>query len=423
MNPLSLSRLLAISSLGFALTLTTNTLEPAVLTHKVLALVPERSSTALGFTTFLGLVAAMLVQPVVGALSDRTRSRWGRRVPYFVAGALVGIGCLYLIALAPVFALVVLGVVAIQLAANIIQGPWQALIPDLVPSGQRGLAAGVKAMFDILALVVGRLIAGQLVGRYAAWGPAAVVAAVSVPVAVYALALLVTLWGVRASGGLRRSAEPAPAVPLRRAILNTLAVDFRAYPAFGWWLVNRLLFWAGFVAVTTFLVLFVVDVIGLPEAEAQPFVGNLATLLGLALVVVTLPAGWLADRLGRRPIVIASGGLATAGTGWLLLAGADLAQVAGAAVLVGLGVGFFLSANWALATDIVPGGAAARYLGVANMATAGGSALARLLGSVLVDPLNQALGSSSAGYQVLYGLAAVFFLLSALAALRLPGRT
>jgi MFS family permease len=431
----------------------------------------------------------MLVQPVVGVLSDRTRSRWGRRVPYLFFGAAVGIGCLYLIALAPVFALVVLGVLLIQFGANTIYAPWQALIPDQVPSSQRGLAAGIKAMFDILALVLGRLAAGQLVGRYAEWGSAAILAAVSVPVVVFGVTLLLTTWGARGGrrgGGLdkdrsvdwgavgphprplprgtepqgrgasrpglvesgRAAGEGAPSArepvrterlrpsvgpqppnpsapqepPLWQAILRSGAVDLRAHPAFGWWLANRLLFWAGFVAVSTFLVLYAVDVIGLPESAAQPFVGNLSTGLGLALVVVTLPAGWLADRIGRRPIVVGSGLLAAAGTGWMLLAGADLTQVTGAAVVVGLGVGFYLSANWALVTDLVPGDAAARYLGVANLATAGGSALARLLGGGLVDPLNHALGSASAGYLALYVLAGVFFLLSALVALRLPGR-
>jgi MFS family permease len=85
-------------------------------------------------------------------------------------------------------------------------------------------------------------------------------------------------------------------------------------------------------------------------------------------------------------------------------------------------VGTFISANWALVTDIVPRGEAARYLGIANIATAGGSGLARLLGGALIDPLNALLGSRSAGYLVVYGLAAAFFLASALVALRLPGQ-
>lgn len=75
-----------------------------------------------------------------------------------------------------------------------------------------------------------------------------------------------------------------------------------------------------------------------------------------------------------------------------------------------MGVGTYLSASWALATDIVPKGEAARYLGIANIATCIGSGMARLLGGVLIDPINRVLGSASSGYIFLYSLAAVFFL-------------
>jgi MFS family permease len=415
MPPISLPRLLALSALGFALTLTTNTLEPAVLTHQALQLAPGRASTALGITTFAGLVVAMLVQPVVGVLSDRTRSRWGRRLPYLVLGALAAAACLYLIALAPAFGWVVAGVVLIQIAGNSVQAPWQALIPDQVPPEQRGRAAGIKATYDILALVSGRFVAGQLVGQFDQWGPAAIVAAVSVPVGVYAAALALTTWAARE--GPANVPPPASLPPVSRAVLGVFRLDLRRYPAFGWWMVNRALFWCGFVSVTFFLVLFMVDVVGLPAAQAQPFVGNLSTLLGLALVVVTLPAGWLADRFGRRPIVLVSGLVASLGTWIVLLAGVNLALVTAGAVVVGVGVGFYLSASWALATDIVPAEAAARYLGLANMATAGGSALARLMGGVLVDPVNSLLGSTSAGYVLLFVLSAGFFLLSSVAVL------
>src|SRR5512145_1207872 len=94
MNRLLRRRLMAITILGFALTMISSTLEPAVLGHKVIELVPEGRNTALGFTTFAGLLVAILVQPLVGGLSDRTRSRWGRRLRYITVGDVLAIACL-----------------------------------------------------------------------------------------------------------------------------------------------------------------------------------------------------------------------------------------------------------------------------------------------------------------------------------------
>src|SRR3989304_326892 len=75
-------RLAAVTLFSLALGVVSNTLEPAVLGHKVLELVPDQKNTALGFTTFAGLIVAVAWQPILGAWSDRTRSPLGRRAPY-----------------------------------------------------------------------------------------------------------------------------------------------------------------------------------------------------------------------------------------------------------------------------------------------------------------------------------------------------
>jgi MFS family permease len=416
MKHLSFPRLLAITAFGFALTMLSNTLEPAVLGRKVLELAPNNPNTALGFTTFAGLIVAILVQPIVGVLSDRTRSRWGRRLPYFAVGVVMVALCLVLIALAPDFGFVVIGVLLIQLSSNTIQGPWQALIPDHVPEAQRGRASGIKATSDILAFIVGRLVAGQLVGRYAEWGEAAVVAAVSVPIVVFVIALAVTALAARESP---EAANAAPTRTIRQALSSAFSIDLRAHPAFGWWFANRFLFWGAFIALNTFLLFFVISVVGLSESQAQGYIGQISTVLGAALALVSVPAGWIADRVGRKPVVIAAGIVAALGTGSILFV-RDLNLITLAALVVGLGIGAFLSANWALVTDIVPRAEAARYLGIANIATAGGSAIARFMGGAMIDSLNAATGSTSAGYLALYGVATLFFLLSALVVIPLP---
>ncbi len=405
-------RLAAVTLFSLALGVVSNTLEPAVLGHKVLELVPDQKNTALGFATFAGLIVAVAWQPIVGAWSDRTHSPWGRRAPYFVAGTLLVAGCLYAIALAPSFGIVVGGVLLIQLASNTVQGPWQALIPDQVPAGQRGAASGLKAAFDILAFVVGRQVSGRLVAA------GSVVGAVSVAAGLFVVVLVLTLAAAR-----ERPARlpPVPPQPAARTLARSFSIDWKAHPAFTWWFVNRFLFWGGFIALNTFLLFYMMDVVHMGEADAQRFVGNMSTVIGLVLLVVTLPSGWLADRVGRRPLVALAGLIAAGGTGMVLIVRTP-GLITAAGALIGLGVGVFLSANWALVTDLVPEAEAARYLGIANVATAGGSGVARLLGGAMIDPLNRMLGSASAGYLSLYGLTMVAFLLGTVAILRVPAR-
>lgn len=416
MKRLNFFRLLVIVSLGFALTLSSNIQEPGLMTHKVLRLAPDRPNTALGSLGVVGLIVAMLVQPIVGVFSDRVRSRWGRRLPFMLLGAILIAGSLYLLALAPTLWVLVLGILLIQLSSNTLQGPWQALIPDLVPEDQRGTASGLKAMMDILALVVGRAVAGFFFGRVPAWGETAVFMAVSVPVLVFGLGLIFTaIWA-------REKTEVAPesvaTESIGAALKKAFSVDWRAHPTFRWWFFNRMLFWGAFIFLNTFLVTYMIGVLKMAEADAQKFVGSLSTIIGLALLLVALPAGRLADKFGRKPLVMGAGLVAFAGTVTLLLAHDRTTIIVGGAV-IGLGIGAFLSANWAMITDIVPRAQAARYLGIANIATCLGSGGARLLGGLLIDPLNSALHSTSAGFLTVYSLAALCFLASTLVILPL----
>jgi MFS family permease len=409
MKKLGFLRLLVIVSLGFALTMSSNIQEPALMTHKVLRLAPDLPNTALGFLGVIGLVVAMIVQPVIGVFSDRARGRWGRRLPFMLVGAILIAGSLYLLALAPVIWVLVIGVLLIQMSSNILQGPWQALIPDLVPESQRGMASGLKAMMDILAFVVGRAVAGFFFGRVPEWGEGAVLMAIAVPVVVFALGLVATALWARQDGG--SIAAPAPAQSVDEALKKAFSVDWHAYPMFRGWFFNRALFWGGFIFLNTFLVTYMMGVLDMPEAGAQKFVGSLSTIIGVGLLLMALPAGRLADRFGRKPLVMVAGVVAALGTAVLLIA-RDTTTITIAAAIIGMSIGTFLSANWAMVTDIVPRAEAARYLGIANIATCLGSGGARLIGALLIDPLNKLFASPSAGYLVVYSLAALFFLTS-----------
>ena len=137
------------------------------------------------------------------------------------------------------------------------------------------------------------------------------------------------------------------------------------------------------------------------------------------MLVMVYPAGRLSDSIGRRPIVIASGFLGALGIAFIFLFQHSYLLIMCCGGLVGVSFGAFLSTNWALATDLVAKGEEARYLGLTNLATAGGAALARLIGPV-IDFFN--VYGSNLGYQVMLLACFVYFLLGSVLVMKVRTR-
>jgi Na+/melibiose symporter-like transporter len=275
---------------------------------------------------------------------------------------------------------------------------------------------------DIVALVVGGLVAGKILSAgVARWGNNGVYLAAAVPSIVFFIFVIFTAIWAREKDEAQAEVSPAATKSIGEALKGAFYVNFRENRIFGWWFANRILFWGSFIAINTFLINYLMDVIGMTQADAQSFYGNLKMILGGALIVLALISGVVSDKFGRKPVLLVSGLVSFAGAALLLLVRSQtLITIAGA--IIGMGIGAFITVSWALATDIVPRREAARYLGIANIATCIGSGVARLLGGVLIDPINRLLGSNSMGYLSLFILATLCFLASALVIIPLPNK-
>jgi Na+/melibiose symporter-like transporter len=409
---------LAMNVYWFGLAFMWNALHPIVLPALLLGLVPEAlKNTYLGGLTFAGLVLAMVVQPLAGGLSDSTLSRWGRRRPWILAGTLLALVFLCGMALAGDFLGLLAAYLLLQLASNSAHGPAQGLIPDLVPEQQRGLASGIKNLFDMLGLVVASLVAGQLMG---AGSPALAFVVIGAVLAVSTLVTLLATSEVDATGlgesshGRDRSLGARPRSALR-SLADVLSVDFRRYPDYTWLIVSRFLILLGIYAVQGFAQYYVRDVLRVPNpAEVT---GNLLAAIGLPLTLLVFPAGLLSDRFGRRRLNLVAGALIVPGIFLLIFARSVPAVLAFGAV-IGMGTGIFLSANWALATDLIPEREAGKYLGLTNLATAGSGAAARLAGP-LIDGVNALRPGAYLGYPALFLLASASALSGVLLLLRI----
>ena len=402
----------------FGLAFMWNGVHPIILPAILLRFVPDAlKNTYLGAMNFVGLILAMVVQPLAGALSDRTRSPWGRRRPWILGGVLVSLALLGGMTLAQGYWSLFLAYALLQIASNTAHGPAQGLIPDLVPQERRGLASGIKNLFDMGGMVVASFVTGMLMGQDDPTRAFLLICGVLL------VATIITLVGTREEPTTREvtnqnlSVESAAGPSLR----EVLRVDLRRHPDFARLVASRFMILLGIYIVQAFAQYFIRDVLRVPNpAEVT---GNLFAAIGLALTALVFPAGILSDRFGCKPLNLFAGGLAALGL--LLIAFArSVTTLLLFGGIVGMATGIFVSVNWALATDLIPADEAAKYLGLTNIATAGSGAIARLAGP-LIDGLNALRPGAYLGYPVLFVVSSACTLVGTLmlTRIRVPAHT
>ena len=400
---------LKITILVFAISALWQSLHTIILPLRVLDFVAEsQKNTYLGLLTFSGLILAMAIQPIVSAISDRSGFRWGRRRPFILLGVMLSVLFLPGIGLAGSFAVLFASYCLLQASSNTAQGPLQAFIPEMVPQGKRGLASGVKGLLEVLggvaliypvAIFMDNYTAGQ--GSQWLWLALAILGVILLAL------MMTTVLSVK-----ERPAIAAPRLPLLPTIFRPFKIDLRANRNFIWFLASRLLVFMAFATIQQFALYFLRDVIGVADPAAATARFTIVAVVGMLAVVY--PAGRLSDRVGRKPIAISAALLGSIGILVIILS-QGYSSILIAAGILGVAIGAFSSTNWAMAVDLVAKGEEARYLALANVATAGGAALARLIGPV-IDYFNNI--SAGMGYQVMLIVCLVYFAIGALLLLK-----
>ena len=95
-----------------------------------------------------GPVTGLIVQPIIGAMSDKTWStRWGRRKPYFLIGALLGSLCLFIFPHSPVLWFAVGLLWILDVGNNMAMEPYRAFVGDKLPEKQLSLGYQMQSLF------------------------------------------------------------------------------------------------------------------------------------------------------------------------------------------------------------------------------------------------------------------------------------
>ncbi|RPE44048.1 MFS transporter [Streptomyces sp. Ag109_O5-1] len=347
--------------------------------------------TMLAWVTGVGAVVSLAANPVFGALSDRTTSRWGRRTPWIVAGTAGGALSLLLLAGAGGMWTMMLGWALVQLTLNAAFAAVTAAVPDRVPRLQRGSVGGWLGAAQILGVVGGTGLATVAGGVGAGYVACAVFTALGV------------LPYVLRHPDLRLTLKDRPPWSWR-AFLAGFWLSPRHYPDLGWAWLTRFLINLSNSLVLLYLLYYLRD--RLHHHDPDQGVLILTAINGLTLMATVVVGGVWSDRVGRRkPFVVWSGMLMAAATA-LLAAWQTWPGAIAASAFLGIGFGVFTSVDFALMTDVLPKALdRGKDLGVINVA----NALPQVAAPALAAPIVTYLG----GYQVLYLVAAVIGLAGA----------
>jgi len=432
----------------------------------------------IGRVTAAGGIFALLTPILVGWLSDRTVSRWGRRRPWMVAGTVLNLIGLGLLALSASQLTFVLAYLVVQLSNNAAGAAYTGVIPDVVRAEDRGRASGLLGTMNQLGTVVGvglvgvtfkvygdtraGLLAGYgvvaiilvitllitvvavkepriakspspLAGEGRGWGVAAIICAAAFLVGLIALfAILLAplgslLWPVVA---VFIAAGIVTVLAARR--LPALMAFFQAFRSndFFWTFATRALVTLGIFSILPFMELYFRDVVRTKDAGAASAFWLLAVIAGA--IIPSMVGGMLSDRTGRRKLFVYISSAMQAVVVSVLLFGLvrSLTVLYVLGIIYGIGYGAYYAVDWALACDVLPNReeAAGRDMALWHVSFTLPQVLAPaiLAGFLhfLNEPGHQLLGLSSGhdlGFRFIFGSAALWFILGTVMVSRIRG--
>jgi MFS family permease len=360
---------------------------------------PDHKEAVLALVTGVGATVSMVLNPLWGAFSDRTVSRFGRRLPWVLGGAASGAVAMLLLARTDSVPAMVLAWALAQAGLNAMLAAITAVVPDQVPSRERGVVGGVLAIAQTVGVVAGSGIAaatGSIAAGYLTL--AAVLVVTTVPYALDARDI-----------PLPRDLRPT----LRwRAFLRGFWISPRQHPDYGWAWITRFLMNLGNALLVLYLLYYLTDAVDLTDHEAENAVFVLTAVYGVCTVVTAYLGGRWSDRLGRRKVFVIWSGVITAAALQLFALVPTMPAAFVGAVVLGIGFGAYTAVDFALITQVLPAAVdRAKDLGVIN--------IANTLPQVLAPVIAAGVIGAGLGYRGLYTLAALVSVLGSILVVRI----
>jgi MFS family permease len=316
-------------------------------------------------------IGGSLAVIVGGLLSDRTRSVYGKRKPWLLAGSLLAAGSMGAVWFTTSFPLLVVEFTVSQIGLNIMVAALSALLPDRVGKALLGRASALAGLGNLLGGAIGGVIASGFL-------PTPKLGLVIVPWTMVAAAVAICLLLPTISS------QDAPVERLvGRRLLRQLAppADRDFWLVFG----GRVLFLLGLLTTFAYQLYILTDHFGADAAVAQSMIALSGVILALGAGVFTVVMGPVSDKVKRRkPFVIGAGVVGAAGVS-LLLTSHNVAVFPISIAALSVAYGTFISVDQALMVEVLPDQAnAARDLGFLTVANSAPGVLAPGLAGLLV---------------------------------------
>lgn len=362
----------------------------------------------LGYITGSGALVVMLTAPLFGVLSDRTRTRIGRRRPFMIAGTLLGVVSLVVMALAPSVLVLGLGWILAQLGWGQVLQNLQTSMADKLSETQRGKVAGLARFATQVAPVFGVVIAGSFSGN------ALLLFLLPGLVGVILVALFVLFTREPDTRGARFDEQLSVKTLFSKYVFNP-----RRHPDFSLVWLGRFLFYFGLTLNTTFTAFFFASRLGVEVADVAPIIATLG-LFGIgATTLGAIGGGFLSDRVRRRRVFVLLGAVLFAIGAIVMALASDIPLLYTGSLITSVGIGMFAAVDQALILDVLPekNTNAGRYMGIISFAVSIPQAVAPF-----IAPLLLTIGASVTGdknYTLLYVIAAAFTLVGGLVVLRI----
>ena len=358
---------------------------------------PLHSASSLALVLSLGAVGALVGNPLAGALSDRTTSRFGRRRPWLLIGMLgTALGLVFL-ADSRSIPLLAAAWFSVQFFGNMLLSAYGAILPDRVPVQQRGATQAIIGLSAPVAIILSDLLFSQVQNLRQAYYPILVV--------------LVILTGIFLFSYREAQLPKGALAPLRwRAFLTSFWVSPRKQPAFAKIWLLWLLAWVAYnLGTGGFFFLYVQNITryadlfpGHQVKEGLALIQALQIVIGVPLMMVS---GMLSDRIRQRKSFVLAG-ILLIGAGLALLIGfSNWSLVLIASVTIGAGFWIFYSLGLAMITQMLPSASdRGKDLGVINMAATLPQIILPPVGAVVVNALGAA---NPLSYKMLFVAGAV----------------